>query len=112
MSKNTKERHLEIYNAAKEVLDNAGGVSCIDSLPQKDRIPVLREMAKKIKDKTACHIDSAKRNLAKAMRRERYRLIKTREIKKTWGGPRKGSGRPKKSSQLMTEELTKRLNRG
>ncbi len=86
---NTKARHLEIYNASVKVLTEAGGVEAIDALPQPERVPNLRRMAKKVVDLTDCHIDSAKRNVAKALRRARYGIMK-----EAWGGSRPGSGRP------------------
>lgn len=106
MATNTKKRHLEILAVAFEVLNDNGGVSEVDSLDQEARIPTLRGMAKEIKAKTDCHIDTAKRNLATAMRRERYNLMKSREVEEirdileteNWGGPRPGGGRPPKES--------------
>lgn len=87
---NTKERHLEIYDAAVEILAEVGGVTLVDSLPQDERIPLLRGMAKKVTELTSCHINSAKRNVTKAMRRARYNIAK----ESNWGGKRPGSGRP------------------
>lgn len=89
---NTKARHEEILSAAVEVLDAAGGVEIIDALPQDERFLQLREMAKMVAEETACHIDSAKRNIAKALRRARHGIMK-----KKWGGLRSPvGGRPKK----------------
>jgi hypothetical protein len=92
---NTKERHLEILSCATEVLEAAGGVLVIDELPQEERTPKLREMANDVKRETNCHIDTAKRNLAKAMRRRRFELMKVADPDR-WGGERTPSGgRPK-----------------
>lgn len=89
---NTKERHEEIYSASVLVLDQDGGVTAIDNLPQSKRVSALREMAKEIVSLTDCHISSARRNLAKAMRRARYGITCAREL--GWGGKRSGTGRP------------------
>lgn len=86
---NTKTRHLEIYNAAVEVLAAAGGVEIFDALPQLERVPALRKMTKEVVKMTDCHIDSAKRNVSKALRRARYGVMETK-----WGGLRPGAGRP------------------
>lgn len=84
---NTKARHQEIYNASVESLDKAGGVEAIDELSQDERIPKLRQMAKDVVNRTDCHIDSAKRNIAKAMRRARFGIMKEK-----WGGHRNPPG--------------------
>ncbi len=89
---NTKERHLEIYNAAVEILDEWGGVKVFDALSQEYRVPNLRKMAKEVVDLTDCHIDSAKRNIAKALHRARYGIMEAK-----WGGSRPGAGRPASS---------------
>lgn len=88
---NTKARHQEIYNEAVKVLKTFGGVETVDALSQEARIPQLRKMAREVKETTNCHIDSAKRNIAKAMRRARYGIMQER-----WGGKRPGAGRPPK----------------
>jgi len=93
---NTRERHLEIYNASIEVLDKWGGVKEIDDLPTQERLTAVRKMTKEVMDLANCHGDSAKRNLAKAMRRARFGIMRERE-QGNWGGKRPGSGRPPKS---------------
>lgn len=87
---NTKARHEEIYTAAVSALETAGGVVAVDQLDQLERLPVLRKLYKQVADSTNCHIDTAKKNVAKAMRRARYG-----EMQKRWGGERPGAGRPK-----------------
>lgn len=86
---NTKARHEEIYNKAVKVLEIFGGVEIVDALSQEERISILRQLAERVKEQTDCHIDSAKRNIAKAMHRARYGIMKER-----WGGKRPGAGRP------------------
>jgi hypothetical protein len=93
MAINTKKRHHEIYSAAVDVINAAGGVEVIDNLPQHDRLSLLRQLAQQVREETVCHADTAKRNLAKAMRRARYDVMV-----KQWGGKRPGSGRPKKQN--------------
>ncbi len=89
---NTKARHLEIYNASVQVLDKAGEVEIFDALPQDERLPKLHAMAKEVVKLTDCEISSAKRNIAKALRRARYGIMK-----EAWGGSRPGAGRPASS---------------
>jgi len=54
----------------------------LDDLPQPERQQVLFKMAKEVVSNTACHRDSAKRNIATAMRRARG------ETTPQWGGKR------------------------
>lgn len=96
---NTKARHEEIYNAAVEILDEWGGVEVFDALPQLERVPNLREMAKEVVKMTSCHLDSAKRNIAKALRRARYGVIEAK-----WGGPRPGAGRPASKPKKIKDQ--------
>jgi len=93
---NTKKRHLEIYNSAVRVMEIFGGIETIDALSQEERIPQLRKMARMVKELSDCHNDSAKRNIAKAMRRARYGIMKDKKKDKDWGGKRPGAGRPSK----------------
>lgn len=86
---NTKARHQEIYTAAVAELDKAGGVEAIDGQPQSERQATLRQMYKAVETETNCHYDTAKRNVAKAMRRARHGVMQTE-----WGGKREGAGRP------------------
>lgn len=90
MPNNTKVRHEEIYTAAASALEAVGGVVKIDQLDQLERLPILRSLYKIVTDSTNCHIDTAKKNVAKAMRRARYAEMQTH-----WGGSRPGAGRPK-----------------
>jgi hypothetical protein len=89
---NTKARHAEIYAAAVAVLATAGGVEAIDSLDQVERLPRLRSLYRQVVEATGCHPDTAKRNVAKAMRRARYQIVRERD---DWGGAREGAGRPR-----------------
>ena len=90
MPTNAKSRHLEIYAAAVSALETAGGVETVDRLPSFERLVTVRKLYKQIATETNCHIDTAKKNVAKAMRRARYG-----EMQKRWGGERPGAGRPK-----------------
>lgn len=90
MTTNTKARHEEIYTAAVSALETVGGIVAVDQLDQLERLPVLRKLYKQVVDSTNCHIDTAKKNVTKAMRRARYG-----EMQKRWGGERPGAGRPK-----------------
>lgn len=90
MPNNTKSRHQEIYTAACSALEQVGGVVKVDQLPESERIITLRSLYKAVVDSSGCHIDTAKKNVAKAMRKARYG-----EMVKRWGGKRPGAGRPK-----------------
>lgn len=83
---NTKARHEEIYNASVKVLNEAGGVEIFDALPQLERVPKLRKMAQEVVSLTDCEISSAKRNIAKALRRARYGVMEA-EWPPSWGWP-------------------------
>lgn len=87
---NTKSRHEQIYAAAQAELAKAGGVEAVDELQNPERLETLRRMYKAVEQATNCHYDTAKRNVAKALRRGRYGVMQAR-----WGGERPGSGRPK-----------------
>jgi hypothetical protein len=91
MPNNTKARSLEIYTAACSALEQVGGVVKFDQLDQIERLPVLRSLYKTVADSTNCHIDTAKKNIAKALRKARYGEM----VKRGWGGNRPGAGRPK-----------------
>lgn len=93
MPNNNKARHEEIYTAAVSALETAGGVVAVDQLQDIERLVIIRKLYKTVADSTNCHIDTAKKNVAKAMRRARYG-----EMKKRWGGERPGAGRPAKGS--------------
>jgi len=90
MPTNTKARHEEIYTAAVSALETVGGVEAVDRLPNFERLVAVRKLYKQVAETTNCHIDTSKRNVAKAMRRARYS-----EMQKHWGGERPGAGRPR-----------------
>lgn len=95
MPTNTKARHEEIYTAAVSALETVGGVETVDRLPNFERLVTVRKLYKQVAETTNCHIDTAKKNVAQAMRRARYG-----EMQKRWGGERPGAGRPKESGEL------------
>jgi hypothetical protein len=76
MTNNTKARHNEILTTAKEVL--AENEIDITQPLGKNLLP----LAKIVAQQTSCHIDTAKRNIAKATR------IARGEVVKQWGGNR------------------------
>lgn len=90
MPTNTKARSEQIFNTAVSVLETAGGPVSIDQLSLEDRWPILDEMYKSVVAQTGCHRETAKRNIAKALRRARYGEVVKR------GGARPGPhpGRP------------------
>lgn len=89
---NTKARHQEIYASATAELEKFGGVEAVDKLGNQERLAILRQIYKAVEEITNCHYDTAKRNVAKAMRRARHGIMQAR-----WGGKREGAGRPQKS---------------
>lgn len=94
MAANTKARSEQIFNTAVSVLEAAGGCVKIDQLSLEDRWPVLNEMYESVMAQTGCVRETAKRNIAKALRRARYGEIVKR------GGARPGPhpGRPAKET--------------
>lgn len=77
---NTKARSEEIQAAARALLVARG----VDITQQ-----VARPLVKALAEQTGCHIDTAKRHVAAAIRRARG------EQARAWGGARPGAGRPK-----------------
>ena len=96
MSNNSKARSELIFNTAASVLEAAGGCVWFDSatLDQDERWRGLQKMYTAVVEQTGCVRETAKRNVAKALRRARYGEIVKR------GGVRPGPhpGRPKAPS--------------
>ena len=80
-SHNTRARSEEIQNAARTLL----AAHNIDVREQVVLLPLAKELTKL----TGCEISTAKRHIAKAIRRERGVRAEAR-----WGGSRPGAGRP------------------
>jgi hypothetical protein len=100
---NTKLRHQQILAAAATAIQTAGGVKAIDGLPQTERLAALRDLYRQVVSATGCHPDTAKRNVAKALRRTRYGAMRAR-----WGGQRLGAGRPPVDNVVRIETETNR----
>lgn len=85
---NTKTRSLEIYAAAVAALTESGAdiTDAVDVLP----------IAKVVEARTGCHVYTAKRHVAKAVRRARFELLdmSTQIVIDNWGGSRPNSGPP------------------
>lgn len=81
MPNNTKARHQEILTAAHAILDEQN-VDVIEGVE-------IRPLAKILEARAACHYDTAKRAIAKAVRQKRGQLVAQ------WGGNRPGAGKPK-----------------
>lgn len=98
MANNTKERSELIFNTAASALEAAGGCIWFDQLPLDERYPILNKMYEAVSTATGCHRETAKRNVAKALRRARYGEIVKR------GGARPGPhpGRPKNQERTQT----------
>jgi hypothetical protein len=109
MMTNTKARHQEIYTAAVEALETAGGVGEIDNLSQDKRKAVLFGMATSVIATANTTRDTARRNVAKALRRARFAIMQQVDPAR-WGGPRVSDklGRPpmpeaKKRQRVSTQ---------
>lgn len=93
MPNNTKARSEQIFNTAASVLDAAGGCVWFDNLmtTPDERWQELQRMYAAVVEQAGCHRETAKRNIAKALRRARYGEMVKR------GGVRPGPhpGRPK-----------------
>jgi hypothetical protein len=74
---NTKDRHNEILTTAKEVLEEYE-IDITQPLGKN-----LLPLAKIVAQQTSCHIDTAKRNITKAIRQARG------ELAGQWGGDRR-----------------------
>lgn len=90
MPNNTKARSQEIYAAAAAAVQAAGGPGKIDRMPPDEKITTLHKLYDDVAETANCHRDTAKRNVAKALRKGRYA-----EMVSNWGGPREGAGWPK-----------------
>lgn len=88
MTNNTKKRHQQILAVAHEAIKAAGGVEVIDEMDNDERKAKLRELKISVASETGCTIDTARRNVAKAMRQDRDGVEPDRR-----GGWR-GGGRP------------------
>lgn len=78
---NTRERSDAIQTTARALLE----ARAIDITKQVD----IAALVPALVEQTDCHPDTAKRHIAKAVRRARG------EAAANWGGARPGAGRPK-----------------
>jgi len=91
MPNNTKSRSDEIFTTAASILEAAGGHTKIDTLSLEERWTELDKMYRQLMEATGCVRETAKRNIAKALRRARYGTMAKR------GGLRNPpGGRPRK----------------
>jgi hypothetical protein len=81
MPNNTKARSQEILSAAHSILDEQN----VDITEGVEILP----LAKILEPRVRCHIDTAKKAIAKAVRQKRGQLVAE------WGGAREGAGYPK-----------------
>jgi hypothetical protein len=89
MSGTTKDRRNEIQAAARQILEEQGGVMAVDALVNEVRKSTLVLMNKTLVDREGVTYDTARRHIAKAMRRARHDVV----IERGWGGKRDGAGR-------------------
>jgi hypothetical protein len=91
---NTKARSELIFNTAVSALEAAGGCEVIDRLPiGQARTLAYEALYRQVIEATSCHRETAKRNVAKALRRARYG-----EIIKRGGLREPAGGRPPKTT--------------
>jgi hypothetical protein len=83
---NTKERSDAIQAAARALLVER-------EIDIKQQV-LFRPLAQELVKRADCHYDTAKRHIAKAVRRARG------EMAAQWGGAREGAGRPKEDGEL------------
>jgi hypothetical protein len=83
---NTKQYTLHLAATARQIVAESG----ID-IRQPISRPVLRRLAEAMHERTGAHPTTCKRHIARAIRIERGEMVERR-----WGGPRPGSGRPRK----------------
>lgn len=89
---NTKRRHRQIMRAAKQVLKYIDVTEPYPFLP----------LAKEISELSQCHINTAKRNLAKAARIKRGEFVE----EDNWGGDRTPRAAPlggERLAEIATE---------
>lgn len=84
---NTKARHQEILAAATVAINRFGGVEAIDEMEPDKRKLKLRLLKVNVAAETHCTIDTARRNVAKAMHQARYGVMQDRR-----GGARSNTG--------------------
>lgn len=82
---NTKARHLEILSVATKIVSETGGAARIDALDKEERKETLRQLALRVQKQTGCTDFPARSNVAKALRQDRYVLMKKSD---DWGGAR------------------------
>jgi hypothetical protein len=85
----TKARRNEIQATARQILDEQGGVMAVDALANEVRKSTLVLMNKTLVDREGITYDTARRHVARAMRRARHDVV----IERGWGGTRDGAGR-------------------
>lgn len=84
MASNTRARSAALQVAARAFVE-ARGVDITETVP-------INALAPAFAAEQACHLDTAKRHLGKAVRRMRGDLVPTP------GGARPGAGRPRKDT--------------
>ena len=86
---NTKQYVLHLAAIARQVVAESG----ID-IRQPVSLPALRRLAQAMHERTGAHPTTCKRHIARAIRVARGEMVERR-----WGGPRPGSGRPRKDEE-------------
>ncbi len=105
---NTKARHKEILASAVRVLEIFGGVEIIDALPQDERRLKFREMALYVRNTKETTLDTARRNVTKALHQARHPL---NDLDR-WGGPGRNQGRLPMPEDQKREPVSTRLAPG
>lgn len=96
MAHNTKQRAMEIYEAALRLVD----APVVDMLEGEEHRLELRRLADLLMAETGCVRETARKYIAKALRRKRHPSFEGEGSYQaaiaagwTWGGRREGAGR-------------------
>lgn len=94
----TKARYEEIAATAAQIVTEAGGLA-VDSLPQAERPPLLRELAAQLVEQEQVDYRTARSHIARAFRRLRYEVVQS-----GWGGKRPGAGAPEGNQNARKDD--------
>jgi len=86
--KGTKDNHQMIQGIALDLITEAGGAEKLAAMTPEDLKPIRIHLSKRLKEKSGCHINTAKRNIKKAIE----------GTTDNWGGIREGGGKPARTS--------------
>jgi len=95
----TKEFLQALLQSAHDLVNAAGGVGAIDGLEGKEHGKMMRSLYRQLRESHDVIPQTARKYIAQAMRRERYKVMqdpaKMEEYKQARGGVRAGAGKKK-----------------